>query len=132
MAAKKDTKDTKTKKSTGGKKGSGILDKLKDVAGELLSSAAQGAAATGLNIAAEAVSDMLEGGDAGTKGTSSAGKATKTKAASGGSSTKGSGSAGKTSAKKPGGDAGTKGTGSAGKTPKSTAKTAAKPSGKPP
>lgn len=127
MAAKKDTKDAKAKKPKGGKKGSGILDKVKDIVGEVLSGAAQGAAATALNIGAEAVGGMLEGGDAGTTG--SADKTTKAKAASGGSSTKGGGSAGKTSAKKPSGDAGTKGTGSAGKTTKSAAKTAAKPGG---
>lgn len=129
MAAKKDSKPSAAKKTTsaksksGGKKGSGILDKVKDAAGEILSGAAQGAAATAINIGAEVVSDLLSGGK----------KDSSTKAKAGGDAgTKGTGSAGKTtkSSAKTGGDAGTKGTGSAGKSTKSGGKTSKSGKGK--
>ena len=76
MAVKKDSKKSTTSKSkdtkkSSGKKGSGIIDKVKNAAGEILTRAAAGAAAGALNIAADAVGSLLEGG--GKKGGGKAG-----------------------------------------------------------
>ena len=68
MAAKKEGSKSTAKKSTSAKstgtkksKSSGIMDKVKDAAGEILSNVGRAAAVGALNVAAEAVSDMLSG-----------------------------------------------------------------------